>query len=123
MIGRISEPIWAQSARAMLASLVDLPRGWDGYDAEPLGHSAAQDALTFLEANLGDDAQLPEMTPIHGGIQLEWHRDSLDIEVELRSDAWTGYIRDAGSDWEGDVRASPDRLLGTLSRLTASPGA
>lgn len=122
-IERIAEPSWAPSARATLESLVDLPRGWDGYGAEPLTRSAAQDALAFLEANLSDATQLPEMTPIHGGIQLEWHRGSADVEIELRPGAWNGYIREAGEEWEGDVRAHPERLLATLERLAALPGA
>jgi hypothetical protein len=123
MIERTAEPGWVHAARANLEGLVNLPRGWDGYDAEPLSRSAAQDALTFLEATLGDAMQLPAMTPIHGGIQLEWHAGSADVEVELRPDAWNGYIRDAGDEWEGDVRAEPERLRAGLQRIAAPPGA
>jgi hypothetical protein len=121
-LGSSPEPSWAPRAREILENLAGLPIGWDGYDADPLTRESAQEALTFLAYHLGDDAILPEMTPIHGGIQLEWHRSSIDLEIELRSSEWTGFYRDGDDQWEGELGSNLARFLGVLDRVITPSG-
>ena len=123
MIEQATEPIWADRARELLEGLVDLPRGWDGYDAEPLSRAAAQSALSFLETYVIDSVELPEMTPIHDGIQLEWHSAVADVEIELRPSADTAFVREGNREWEGDVRENRVRLAEILERMPHPQGA
>ncbi len=83
------------------AELLQLPRGWNSYDAAPVSQESLREALTFLlEAattipNLASPAVVPTAP---GGIQLEWHQGGVDIEVEFNPDdppSW--YAEDVAS--------------------------
>ena len=88
-----------------------------------MSRAAAQSALSFLETYVIDSVELPEMTPIHDGIQLEWHSAVADVEIELRPSADTAFVREGNREWEGDVRENRVRLAEILERMPHPQGA
>ncbi len=77
-----SEPDWLYTALGRLKSLNALPENWDSYGGAPITFEAAYAALTFMALYLSHDARMPTIVPsTDGGLQLEWHRLSGDLEV------------------------------------------
>ena len=62
----VDEPrhAWRDEVLLRLNELVRLPRGWDGYSAEPVSFANAQFALRMLETIAAPDAPL-QVTPSH----------------------------------------------------------
>lgn len=82
------EPI--QEAIRQASELVRLREGWNSYSAKPVSGEAVQAAITFLvEAALATPTvAAPAVVPtVRGGLQLEWHRRGVDLEIEFGPDA------------------------------------
>jgi hypothetical protein len=71
-----------------------LPRNWDSYGAKKINPVAIRWAKELLD-KLGD-GWIPVPTP-EGGVQLEWHRDGVDIEIDiceaLKPGSWVTFTR------------------------------
>ena len=73
---------WLRPTLARLASLMSLAPNWDGYGGAPVTPQAAACALQFLARVMESRTSLPSVVPLGpGGVQLEWHRGGLDVEV------------------------------------------
>lgn len=71
------------------SELVQLPEGWDSYEAKPVSSQAARAAIAFLvkAASAVPNLPVPAVVPtVPGGIQLEWHRQGVDLEIEFKQD-------------------------------------
>jgi hypothetical protein len=90
-----------------LAEFAMLEQGWDGRDAasisSPLLEQAADLAVGFAALGfdkLGPhaDLRMPSAHPtVKGGIQFEWHRKGIDLEIELLPNGQVhGYIEQPG---------------------------
>lgn len=66
--------------RSRLTELLELPQGWDSYGASTIDPKAVDAASRLLDVLDHDPAVIPCN---HGGVQLEWHRDGLELEVEI----------------------------------------
>ncbi len=77
-------PRWMKRVVDRLEHLVNLPVGWNGYGAPSIAPDAAAAALNVVVAlDRGDDL-LPSIVPTQdGGVQLEWHRGDIDLELEI----------------------------------------
>ena len=70
-----------------VAELVALPGGWNSYDASPVSATAMHRTLEFLLEHVTPGVDRPDVVPtVRGGLQLEWHNNGLDVEVEIASD-------------------------------------
>ena len=96
--------------------LQQLPRGWNSYGAEPVSDAAFRQTIEFLTAYVVRGIAGPVLVPtVRGGLQLEWHRRAVDIEVEVGPDgsvSWCAEDRRSGQEdeavltgHEGTVRA------------------
>jgi hypothetical protein len=57
-----------------------------GGDAPP-GPDSILEAMTFLTRALGPKAATPSLAPLNeGGLQAEWHRGGVDVEVIFSPD-------------------------------------
>ena len=66
-----------------LVQLMTLPVGWDGYTAPPVSQESVETALQVLTAL----TTAPQAVPAGaGGVQLEWHTETLTMEMEIRGD-------------------------------------
>jgi hypothetical protein len=91
----VSEPslAWRDGVIARLEKLIQLPKGWDGYAAEPVALATAIFALQMLETLCPSDAEPPQVVPgVNGDLQVEWHTVRGDIELHVKKpnevDAW-----------------------------------
>lgn len=126
----IAVPIDAMSARWLRPSLeglfraLTLGRGWDSYNARPIAYASAQSALDFLSRYLEPTTSAPAVVPLaDGGVQLEWHRGGLDVEIAFSPDDEPElYVADheTGDAWDLDP-SSPqfEEIRPLLTRLRA----
>ena len=116
-------PDWLGPTIARLNELLRLPPDWDGYGAEPIDDTTAIRALEFLSEHARTTTPPPSVVPLSdGGIQLEWSRESIDIEIEFHPDGSASlYVEDSesGEAWEGAPDGEGDERLGlALGRLS-----
>lgn len=84
-------PAWLSGVRRKLQELYDLPVGWDGRRARPATRPAVEGTLRVLFAVMRPDSISPHMVPLpDGGVQIEWHANGHDIEVEVEGNGDTG---------------------------------
>jgi hypothetical protein len=69
-----------------VADLLKLREGWNSYSAKPLELRNAVAAIELLFDFLEAETPAPIVVPtVQGGLQLEWHRQDVDIEVYVDS--------------------------------------
>ena len=67
-----------------LIELSLLENNWDSYGGKPITQFALAEAQLLLKALSGIQAVDPSVVPCsNGGIQLEWHRNGYDLEIEI----------------------------------------
>lgn len=78
-----TEPDWLVSWMERLSRLLNLPEGWDSYEASRIKPSAIIGAINFLLPAVQDlSIPVPDAIPHRsGGVQLEWHVGETDLEV------------------------------------------
>jgi len=77
-------PSWLLPTIDRMRELVMLPVGWDGHDGRPVEIDVAVFAVQFLWQTLEPDSPAPQIVPLsYGGVQLEWHEQGMDLEVEV----------------------------------------
>ena len=77
-------PTWLLSICDKVSELVQLPTGWDGHDGRPVKLDVAAFAIQFLFETLEPDGPEPQIVPLsYGGVQLEWHEQQIDLEIEV----------------------------------------
>ncbi len=116
---------WLRSVLESFADVMQLPAGWDSYGAAPPSREAAVAAFTFLVGAMAPTTSPPSIVPMSdGGIQLEWHRNGLDVEIDFPSDGPPVlYVAEASSEteWEGQPDAGfeefhlAERLSGAVT--------
>lgn len=104
-------------AQGQLQSLVDLPAAWDGRRAKPVTQASVEAIVKVLVgAALDQECILPQYFPLpDGGVQIEWHADGQDIEIEADGDG-SVHVFAAGPD-VGTTQVD-DTLTGTVADVT-----
>jgi hypothetical protein len=79
-------------------------------------------AIFLLARTMRDDTPVPIIVPTNrGGVQLEWHKHDIDLEVEVlsptRFDVSYRDDRD-GKDWDGELTTDLRPLRDALEELT-----
>lgn len=104
-------PIWLARARDELNVLLNIPPNWDGHGAHPVQLKAASMALHLLSQFMSDDRSFPAIIPTNnGGLQLEWHRRGIDLEVRIEPSGHMGYYfeqPESGECVERTLRGDP----------------
>lgn len=95
---------WFKPTLLSLVRMLLLPRGWDTFAARSIAPESVEHALAFLAHTLHPTSAPPAVVPLSdGGIQLEWHRGGLDVEVTFSPDGEPAlYVADleSGHEWE-----------------------
>jgi len=69
-----------------LNELTSLPRGWDGYNGQSVSFNCAQFAADLIEHMGVANVPKPQLVPgADGTLQLEWHTNDYDVEVDVLS--------------------------------------
>jgi hypothetical protein len=81
---RRSKPAWERDALATICRYAELPNGWDSYAGKPLRLDTGMFALQVLSSVMSESTPIPSLIPVaSGGVQIEWHRNGLDIELYI----------------------------------------
>lgn len=84
--GTISIPAWQGKVMNRLRDLVCLRDNWDSYGASRPSINSAVDLVSVLGAVMAVDTPAPSIVPSPlGHFQAEWHRNGVDLEVEVVS--------------------------------------
>ena len=115
----ITLPAWAEPAIQLFNELLTMEVGWDSYAGASTSHTSARLALSFLADVMHDNSPLPSFVPTAaGGVQLEWHLESADIEVDFdpRGGAMA-YVNDvsSGTELEASAESLKPRIAEALS--------
>lgn len=90
-------PQWLTALVSALDTLLRLPTGWSSYRSVPVREEIAIAIIDLLVQVMSDDSPPPAVVPTaHGGIQVEWHRNGIDLEIEALSPyRFVAYFEDA----------------------------
>jgi hypothetical protein len=119
---RVEQPAagWLTTAVTRIEHLTALAANWDSYGAQPVTAEAAVAAVRFLLNAAYPEIAAPAVVPLpDGGVQLEWHRGGLDIEIAF-SEAEPGiYVEDhtTGTSHESSLSDAAGQLLQLAPRL------
>lgn len=114
----------AQLLRALerVIELLQLPRGWNSHGAEPVSEAAFKRTVEFLTTYLVEDVTAPALVPtVRGGVQLEWHRQGVDIEVEVSPDGsvtWSADDRRTGEEFDAVLVGQEEAIRTWLRRAS-----
>ena len=112
-------------ANRQASELVQLPAGWDSHGAKPVSSEAARAATTLLAKAVSAAPNLaaPALVPtVRGGIQLEWHRQGVDLEIEFEPDgsgSWYAEDRETEETVERPLLKEDAALRRWLGRASA----
>ena len=112
-------PPWVAPALERSGYLLALPAGWDGQGAPCIETAFIQRAFDALYTFMADRSAIPQWTPTRGGgVQLDWHENGVDLEMEFGPGVLDGYavfadLLDRMPEWDGPVvdRIAPLREL------------
>ncbi|WP_037435843.1 hypothetical protein [Sinorhizobium fredii] len=103
-----------------------LKPGWDGYRAQAVTLDTVTFTLQMLESTCSNKVPAPEIVPgISGDLQVEWHTDTVDIELHVRSannvHAWRACPETGpdGEELELDIDFKP--VIGWIDELVERP--
>lgn len=75
---------WATMFQDRLNELTSLPIGWDGYTGRPVSFQCAFFVANMLERLCRSDVPAPSLVPGgDGSLQVEWHRNRFDVELDV----------------------------------------
>ena len=118
---------WVQPTIEALYSKLRLPPNWDSHGALPIDEQRVADAIKVLSGTMSGNSEVPWVVPTtDGGIQLEWHREGEDLEVEISGTRTASiYFHNAntGEEWEVPLFQNIPRLRELLAqRVAPQPG-
>jgi hypothetical protein len=81
-----AESGWEDEVVERLIQLLRFPENWDSYGARRPQMQAANELLAVLYAVMQRNTPAPSVVPAaQGHFQAEWHRNGIDLEVEVAS--------------------------------------
>jgi hypothetical protein len=79
-----TKPKWIEPVIARMGQLVDLKNNWDQRGSAEVSIDALRYAANILSRTMPPTAPPPSIVPLgHGGVQLLWHNDKADLEIEV----------------------------------------
>ena len=121
---QIPDVAWSGSAVEKILGFLRLLPNWDGYGAPSLKIDCilmAIDVITFITQ---ENTPEPTIFPTSDeGVQIEWHTDKAELEVEVTHDLKLLVLFDDPHgnkyDWEMSLYSSPDlqRIINCVRQL------
>lgn len=103
---QMMKPGWVEPVAWRVLEILDLQENWDSYGARPVEHDSAARVLDTLAVTMPEDGPPPSLVPTaQGGIQVEWHINGIDLEVEFEPDS---QVMDL---WFRDIALGEEREL------------
>lgn len=83
---QVEPPVWLPDLLVDISKLGELEENWDSYGARRIDRRCIEAAVSVLRAILDVATPRPSVVPTSsGGIQFEWHRGGIDLEIEIES--------------------------------------
>jgi hypothetical protein len=75
---------WVRPVAKKLDELLSLPQNWDSYGAPKIADSVVPTVIGLLQDVMLPTTPIPQIFPTSsGGVQLEWHQNGVDLEIEI----------------------------------------
>lgn len=88
-------PVWSSAVLSEVVGLMELPEGWNSYRARRVDFNAVKHAVDLLFNVVGRRTPRPSIVPTaRGGVQIEWHGNDHDIEIEVAPNGAVGFLAD-----------------------------
>ncbi len=114
-------PGWVEPTLKSLGHLLRLQPNWDSYGARSINADCVWAAWQLLMAVLREDSPAPFVVPTcRGGIQIEWHTQGVDLEVEVIAPGQFHLLfEEAGSGemWEKEMTDDVGDLVACVAKL------
>lgn len=115
-------PNWLSASVDDLNLLLTLEENWDSYGARKTDPKSAVHALELLTIVMTNDMPDPTIVPTPlGGVQLEWHRHGIDLEIEICGEGdYSVFFEDEtgqNETWDGNLTRNELRTHQTISRF------
>lgn len=105
-----------------VAQLLSLPPGWNSYSAKAIAPQNVARGIRLLAQLVEPQTPPPAIVPrVQGGIQLEWHTESIDIEVYIDSPEKVGFFAEhieSGESSEGPLAGREAELKAWVQRIS-----
>jgi hypothetical protein len=115
-------PAWWGPLLRGLRELLLLEENWNSYGAKRVAPAAIVAALVLVDRTMGSTTPAPAVVPtVRGGVQLEWHVGSADLEVAVSPEGrYSVFFADAATDteWERDFGSPPEHVREILNRFS-----
>jgi hypothetical protein len=116
-----SIPGWVLPTAEAFAGILDLHSGWNSYGARPIDRRTVEVAGDLLAEVMNQSTPAPFVIPtVRGGVQLEWHRGGLDIEIAVNPGRpITIFAADSksGDEFEGEWSRRDPSLASWIHKL------
>jgi len=120
-VSETQPPAWIKPSIQAFMELLQLPQDWDGYGAAQVREQIVQNALMVLVEVMENDAPTPSLVPLSdGGIQVEWHRRSGNLEIEFPVDeppTFYYYDDEGGEETKGQINGNLDQIQAYIAKL------
>lgn len=125
-IAKEPESPWFSNVINKISKFRMLQENWDEYGAKTISTKAIFDAVRLLSEISQASTPEPYIFPTAtGGIQIEWHTEKADLEVEVTDDASIIVIYEGpgkkekdGDDWEQKIYSEDlSRLISCIEHL------
>jgi len=113
---------WHSQIKERLNELCKLAKNWDGYNSVPTTFDVAHFSYSLLEQLYREDTPLPSIVPLaNGGLQIEWHKNNLDIEIVVHepnlTSVWVDDITTEEDGVETEMTTDFSNLIPWIERL------
>jgi hypothetical protein len=82
--GYKNSPEWLKETEETLRGFATLPAGWDSYRAKSIEPHVVDAVIELLHRIVQHNTLKPAVVPTNrGGIQIEWHTQGVDLEIEI----------------------------------------
>ncbi len=125
LIGSGREPSWIWRVISDIQHIAKLDPNWDSYGAAPLSLRAARRCIEELLEILPANTPQPTLVPTRdGGLQLEWHRGGIELEIEVPPVGPVTYLflDETGEEqeWEGAPPIHAAAIERAINRLMSA---
>lgn len=107
-----------------IVELMELAPNWDSYGGSQIDPACILESVRLLLAVTTENTPLPSVVPTsQGGVQLEWHTNGVDLEVEVISPPrFSASFGESDTDREEEWEFSADltRLMTCIARLSSA---
>lgn len=111
---------WYGAALNRISQLTELAAGWNSYASREVQADMAMETVRFLATVAYPGIAAPAIIPLaDGGLQVEWHRGGLDVEITFSDEGSGVFIvdRKAEREFELPIAEAQSAVMGLLPRL------